>query len=54
MAFIASTEHLPIIKIFSALLRDWMPLIDKYHYCASALSLLSVLMIDLMHSDTSS
>jgi len=36
MAFIASTEHLPVFGIFSALLRDWMPLIDKYHYYTSS------------------
>lgn len=45
MAFIASTQHLPIVGILSALLRDWVPLIDKYHYCMSALSLLGVLVL---------
>ncbi len=30
------TMHTPLIGLFGALLKDWIPLIDEYYYCTSA------------------
>jgi hypothetical protein len=32
-SFAESSAPWPLLNIFGALLRDWMPLIDEYHYC---------------------
>jgi len=26
--------HVPLLGLFGALVRDWMPLIDEYYYCS--------------------
>ncbi|KZT02655.1 peroxisome membrane protein [Laetiporus sulphureus 93-53] len=31
-AFAARTARVPLLNIFSAFIRDWIPLIDEYHY----------------------
>ncbi len=34
------TSHAPLLGLFGALMKDWIPLIDEYYYCTSyALSL---------------
>jgi len=32
-SFAESSAQWPVLNILGALLRDWMPLIDEYHYC---------------------
>ena len=31
--FADRTAHMPILNVFSLLMKDWIPLIDEYHYC---------------------
>ena len=31
--FANRTAHTPLIGVFGALLKDWIPLIDEYYYC---------------------
>ena len=31
--FADRTAHTPVLSILSAFLKDWIPLIDEYHYC---------------------
>lgn len=45
-SFVTRTAHTPLLGLFGALLKDWMPLIDDYYYCAhysSSVSLLQIL-----------
>ena len=32
-SFAESSAQWPVLNILGAFLRDWMPLIDEYHYC---------------------
>lgn len=32
-SFVDRTSHTPLIGLFGALLKDWIPLIDDYYYC---------------------
>lgn len=32
--FADSVSNAPLMGLFSALIKDWMPLIDEYYYCA--------------------
>jgi peroxin-16 len=34
-AFANKVAHAPILGLFGALLKDWMPLIDEYYYYTS-------------------
>ena len=27
------TANIPVVNLFSALVKDWIPLIDEYYYC---------------------
>ncbi|KAH9837218.1 peroxisomal membrane protein PEX16 [Rhodofomes roseus] len=36
-AFANKTANAPLLGLFSALMRDWVPLIDEYHYCESSI-----------------
>lgn len=31
--FADRAAHAPLMGLFSALIKDWMPLIDEYYYC---------------------
>ncbi len=31
--FADRTAHTPVLSVLSAFLKDWIPLIDEYHYC---------------------
>lgn len=33
-SFVEKTAHTPLIGLFGALAKDWIPLIDDYYYCA--------------------
>ena len=33
-SFADKTSNVPVVNLVSAFLKDWMPLIDEYHYCA--------------------
>lgn len=37
-SFATRTAHTPLVGLFGALLKDWMPLIDDYYYCMWALT----------------
>jgi peroxin-16 len=32
--FAAGVAHIPMLGLLSAFIKDWVPLIDEYHYCA--------------------
>ena len=32
--FADKAVHIPFLGIFSAFVKDWIPLIDEYYYCA--------------------
>jgi hypothetical protein len=32
-AFADKAARAPLMSLFSALIKDWMPLIDEYYYC---------------------
>ena len=32
-SLVSATSHTPILGLFGALLKDWIPLIDDYYYC---------------------
>jgi peroxin-16 len=33
-AFANRTATTPVLGVLSAFMKDWIPLIDEYHYCA--------------------
>ncbi|KZS96001.1 peroxisomal membrane protein PEX16 [Sistotremastrum niveocremeum HHB9708] len=43
-SFADSTSHTPVLGLMSAFIRDWIPLIDSYHYCGSTFLLRLVLL----------
>jgi peroxin-16 len=32
--FADKVAHVPLLGLFGALVKDWMPLIDEYYYCS--------------------
>ena len=38
-AFADKTANAPLLGLFSALMKDWIPLIDEYYYCAPSRSI---------------
>lgn len=33
-----ATANIPLVNILSALVKDWVPLIDEYYYCTHSVS----------------
>ena len=47
-SFTESTARTPILGLLGALVKDWMPLIDDYYYCACLYRLMSQPLTDIL------
>lgn len=45
-AFATRTAQAPLLGLFGAFVKDWIPLIDEYHYCEYVPLLITTVLID--------